>query len=297
MSVRYLSLLTARDVRWRSVDGAARHADLCSTTVPNVSATLTVWASAWLAGVAAPDNVLDALTAWAPLHRVHAADRVAAGSTGLPGPDHGTVGPATLFAPLRAARDPEVRLVLPVAGDVRGLPAGTDFAAAALEVGHAVLVPGAGMGLVPVPEGQEALRWKVFAVPITALPAEHLGLGEAEHLLRTAVRDGAQALLELDVAHGDRHVRGQIAAMLGARPRPDWPQGTPPRALRVLDQADQVAAILQAAQHDSPGGARTASTAAAREQLLRPLCTAVRAARLAAVADAVRVLTAGRAAR
>jgi len=85
--------------------------------------------------------------------------------------------------------------------------------------------------------------------------------------------------------------------MLGARPRPDWPQGTPPRALRVLDQADQVAAILHAAQHDSPGGARTASTAAAREQLLRPLCTAVRAARLAAVADAVRVLTAGRAAR
>jgi hypothetical protein len=273
-----------------------RHTDLCSNTVPNASATLAVWASAWLAGAAAADDVLDALTAWAPLHRVHAADRVAAGSTGLPGPDDGTVGPATLFAPLRAAGDTDVRLVLPSAGDVRGLPAGTAFAGAALAAEEGVLVPGARLGLVPVPEGREALRWRVFAVPSVIRPADHTGLGEAEHGLREAVRDTARALLELDVASSDRHVRGRIAATLRARPRLDWPAGTPGRALRVLDSADEVAAILAAAGQDAPGGARTAPTAAARDDLLRPLWTAVRTARTAAVAETVRVLTAGRAA-
>lgn len=263
--------------------------------MPNASATLTVWASAWLAGVAAPDDVLDALTAWAPLHRVHAADRVTAGSTGLPGPDDGTVGPATLFAPLRSAGDADVRLVLAAPGDVRGLPVGTEFAAAALAAGEGVVVPGAGMGLVPVPEGQEALRWKVFAIPIGVCPADHTGLGDAEHALRQAVRDSARALAKLDVARSDRHVRGRIAAALGARPRLHWPDGTPPRALRVLENADEVAVILTAAQHDSPGGARTAIAATARDDLLRPLWTAVRTARTAAVSEAVRVLTAGRA--
>lgn len=264
--------------------------------MPNASATLAVWASAWLAGAAAADDVLDALTAWAPLHRVHAVDRVAAGRTGLPGPDDGTVGPATLFAPLRAAGDTDVRLVLPTAGDVRGLPAGTAFAAAALTAGEGVLVPGARMGLVPVPEGREAVRWRVFAVPTDIRPADHTGLGEAEHGLREAVRDSARALLELDVATGDRHVRGRIAASLRARPRLDWPDGTPPRALRVLESADEVAAILTAAHQDAPGGARTAPAAAARDDLLRPLWTAVRTARTAAVEETVRVLTQGRAA-
>lgn len=264
--------------------------------MPNASATLAVWAAAWLAGAAGPDDVLDALTVWAPLHRVHAVDRVAAGRTGLPGPDDGTVGPATLFALLRAAGDTDVRLVLPAPGDVRGLPAGTAYADAALAAGEGVLVPGAGLGLVPVPEGQEALRWRAFLVPSVVRPADHTALGEAEHGLRQAVRDSARALLQLDVASGDRQVRGRIAATLRARPRLYWPDGTPPRALRVLDSADEVAAILTAAEQDAPGGARTAPAAAARDELLRPLWRAVRTARRAAVEEAVRVITAGRAA-
>lgn len=264
--------------------------------MPNASATLTVWASAWLAGAAASDDLLDALTAWAPLHRVHAADRVSAGHTGLPGPDEGTVGAGTLFAPLRAAADADVRLVLPAAGDVRGLPPGTDFAAAALAAGEGVLVPGAGMGLVPVAEGQEALRWRVFTVPNQLDPPEHTSLAEAEHGLRGAVRDSARALTELDVAHGDRHSRGRVSAVLAGRPTPWWPTATPERALRVLDTADQVAAILTAAAEDAPGAARSMAQVTARDELLRPLWGAVRVARSAAVAESVRVLTADRAA-
>ncbi|GAB2914360.1 hypothetical protein GCM10027047_10470 [Rhodococcus aerolatus] len=265
--------------------------------MPNSSATLTVWASAWLAGAAAPDDVLDALTPWAPLQRAHAGDRVAPGTTGLPEPGEGAVGAAALFTALRAATPDGVHLVLPVPGDVRGLPPGTEFAAAALAQGQGVLAPGAGLGLVPVPEGQEMVRWVAFAVPRDARVPDHVGLGEAEHGLRQAVRDTARAMAELDVAGGDATgVRGRIAAVLRARPSLGWPPAMPPRALRVLDQADEVAAILAAAQQDSPGGARTAGAAARRDDLLRPLWTAVRDARRAAVVEAVRVITAGRAA-
>ena len=47
--------------------------------------SLSVWANAWLAGRAAPDDVLDALSDWAPKHSVLAYDAVAAGRTGCHG--------------------------------------------------------------------------------------------------------------------------------------------------------------------------------------------------------------------
>ena len=67
----------------------------------------------------------------------------------------------------------------------------------------------------------------------------------------------------------------------------------PGQALRVLQHADEVEAILAAASVDEPGGALSASAAAARREALRPIETAVRVARRAAVAEAVRVLAVG----
>jgi hypothetical protein len=64
----------------------------------------------------------------------------------------------------------------------------------------------------------------------------------------------------------------------------------PQQALRVLQHADEVEAILAAAKIDEPGGALSASAATARREALRPIETAVRVARRAAVAEAVRVL-------
>ena len=49
--------------------------------MPRPSATFTVWASAWLVGAAAPDDVLDALAPWADAHDVQAADELAAATT------------------------------------------------------------------------------------------------------------------------------------------------------------------------------------------------------------------------
>lgn len=277
--------------------GGSRHAVLCSFTVSSPSATLTVWAGSWLAGESAPDDVIDALHQWAPMHIVGASDAETALSTGLDWPGVQDGAAPVLLRLVRHATDTagaEVRLVLPAPGDVRGLPAGTGFARAALDAGEGVIVgePGhAGLGLVPVVEGPDVLRWTVFPIPSVPAVVEHTGLGEAEYAMREAIRDAADALLQLSSVRTGRpgtDPRRRIAEALDDRAHHRYPDAVPTRALRILDSADQVAAILAVAEDDSPTEAPSASSAAAREQLLRPLWTAVRTARVAAVSACAR---------
>lgn len=274
-----------------------RHAVLCSFTVSSPSATLTVWAGSWLAGDSAPDDVIDALHQWAPMHIVGASDAETAVATGLAWPGVQDGAAPVLLRLVRQATEAdaaEMRLVLPAPGDVRGLPAGTGFARAALDAGEGVLVgePGRpGIGLVPVVEGPDVLRWTVFPVASVPTVGEHTGLGEAEYAMREAIRDAADALLQLSSVRTGRpgtDPRRRIAEALDDRAHHRYPDSVPTRALRILDSADQVAAILAVAENDSPTEAPSASSAAAREQLLRPLWSAVRTARVAAVSACVR---------
>ncbi|MGF7120793.1 hypothetical protein [Rhodococcus sp. AG1013] len=256
------------------------------------SATLTVWAGSWLAGDSAPDDVIDALHQWAPMHIVGASDAATAQSAGLdwPGVQDGA-GPLLLRI-VRQGTAPagaEVRLVLPAPGDVRGLPAGTGFARAALEAGEGVIVGETGhpgTGLVPVIEGPDVLRWTVFPIATVPPAADYTGLGEAEYAMREAIRGAADALLRLSsvqTGRADGDPRRRIAEALDDRAHHRYPDAIPTRALRILDSADQVATILAVAEDDSPTEAPSASSAAAREELLRPLWAAVRSARVAAV--------------
>lgn len=257
--------------------------------MPCPSATLTVWTSAWLHGSAASDDALDALQAWAGLHEVAAADGAAARLLDLPGPGEVPASPAMLLAAARRIRAGSGRMVLPVSGDVRGLPSAGPFGRAALHAGEAVLFPTANIGVVPEVVAESVLRWTVYAVPAT--PAvDYPSLGEAEHALRGAVREAAKVLVTLGVARHRPGVRAEITASLEGRIRPAWPAGTPARVLRVLEQAEEVAAIVAAAEVDDPGGALSASAARARAAALRPLSDGVRTARCAALAEAVRAL-------
>ncbi|RZQ63706.1 hypothetical protein [Amycolatopsis suaedae] len=254
------------------------------------SATFAVWTSAWLHGAAASDDALDALRVWAEANEVVAADEAVAAAFELPLTGDRPYGPARLLTSLRR-RDPgPARLVLPAAGDVRGLGGGGPFTTAALRAGEAVLWPSSGHGLVPEAVADGVLRWTVFDLggPVAV---EHVGLGEAEHGLTEALRESAGALQALRVARERPGVRDELAASLRARPRPDWPAGTPGRALRVLQRAEEVAAILALADSDDPGGALSASAADGRAAALRPLSHAVRTARTAAVAETVRVFS------
>ncbi|UVS80215.1 hypothetical protein [Actinokineospora sp. UTMC 2448] len=254
------------------------------------SATFAVWVSAWLPGSAASDDVLDALGHWSELHDVVAVDEPTATELDLPVRGEAGAPVASLLTALRRVNATSVRLVLPVPGDVRGLGTRSEFAGTALHAGEAVVIDGTGYGLVPEPIADGVLRWTAFPTGETA-GVEHLPLGEAEHELTGAMRVAAGVLTELGVAKHRAGVREEITARIAHRAAAVWPEGTPPRSLRVLQRANEVATILDLAAEDAPGSAVSSSAARKRAEALRPLNDAVRLARLAAVQEAVRVFS------
>ncbi len=275
------------------------------------SVSLAVWANAWLAGQAAPDDVLDALSQWAPRHSVTAYDAVAATSTGLPWPDLNDTGAVSLLQTLRTAAgprplcEPALSIALPVPGDVRGLPAGTTFARDAVATGEAVIVTserGTPIGLVPDFEYDDsdddyaepvfeqlpdlcALSWTVYSLPTAPLPV-HLDLGEAELTLRSAVRSAADALGRLRAGGTGLEVddpRGLIEQLMDSARVHRAPDHAPARAMRVLENAAHVDAIITASAGLMPIATQSSSEAQIAGDALRPLSSVVRSARLAAV--------------
>lgn len=276
------------------------------------SASLSVWANAWLAGHAAPDDVLDALSAWAPYHSVVAYDSVAAGRTGLPWPDVDAAGTMSLLQTVRtvAARNGEgIAHALPVPGDVRGLAGATQFQSDALDAGEAVLLRGAdgvAIGLVPALECDEfddsedlpppqMLTWSVYSLPTVPI-VDHLDLGEAEYALRDAVRSAADALDGLCVCQGDEDPRTLIEEALQATSHHRIPEHAPVRAVRVLSTAAHVDAILSVSAGAASIGTQSVSEAGIATTAMRPLVTVVREARTAAVAAILRSAWDGRSA-
>ena len=260
--------------------------------MPCASASLAVWSAAWIAGAAAADDVLDALAPWSDAHDVVAADAGVAAGTDLPTPDHAGSGVAALLVLLRrrgAGGELDARVVLPVAGDVRGLPGPEPLRTAAMTAGECAVFPGASLAVVPSTVADGVLRWTVHVVEDVPHQA-HPSLPDAEHDLRTGVRDAATTLASMDVARPRAGVREEIARTIADKPAPDWPETIPQRTLRILQRATEVEAILWVATDDSPGGALSASAIRARTDALRPLFDAVRAARRASIAEMVRVL-------
>ncbi|BBX61080.1 hypothetical protein MSAS_02540 [Mycobacterium saskatchewanense] len=289
------------------------------------SVSLSLWANAWLAGKAAPDDVLDALSIWAPKQSVTAYDAVAAGHTGLPWPDVHDVGTVSLLQTLRAAvgRPSDgpgrlrgsINVVMPVPGDVRGLAAGTQFSRDALASGEAVIItspddPATAVGLVPEfsydefddSDIPESLAWTVYSLP--GAPAfDHYELGDAEYSLRSAVRSAADALGEIGLASAADvdDPRALIEQLLESARQHRVPDHAPTRALRVLENAAHVDAIIAVSAGlnrpaDSPDrfaapvvagleplGTQSSSEARIASDALRPLSAVVRSARMAAV--------------
>ena len=271
-----------------------------------------MWANAWLAGKAAPDDVLDALSLWAPTHSVTAYDSVAAGRTGLPWPDVNDAGAVSLLQTVRTAAGrrgdrgwpgrPTVGVLLPVPGDVRGLAAGSEFQRDALTTGEAVVLTGAtgeAIGLVPdfeyddvhdeLPDGDRvpelcALSWTVYSLPAGPV-LDQLDLGEAEYALRSAVRSAAEALgaLRLGANGGVDDPRGLVEQVLESNRHHRAPDHAPARALRVLENAAHVDAIIAVSSGLIPIGTQSVSEAQIANDALRPLDTVVRSARMAAV--------------
>jgi len=271
------------------------------------SATLSVWANAWLAGQAAPDDVLDALSCWAPAQSVTAYDAVAAGHTGLPWPDIHDAGVVSLLQTLRTAAGrsstgtPSISVLLPIPGDSRGLAPGTQFERDAMAAGEAVIVthpegPGKAVGLVPEFEYEQcddelvlpelaALSWTVYSLPDGPV-IDHMELGEAEYELRLAVRSAADALTTIGLGSTGVDVddpRGMVEQLLESGRHHQVPEPAPSRALRVLENAAHVDAIITVSAGLSRIGTQSLSEAQIATGALRPLAAVVRSARMAAL--------------
>lgn len=241
------------------------------------SALLTAWARAVLRGTAAPDRAVTAVTGDDDPHLVEAEGE----SVGLVG----------LWAFLARRDVEELRLVLPVAGDPRGLPGPAAFNQAALEAGEAVLAigPTGAWGIVPQIAGYgsayepgHVVTWRVRSV---SLPRTiDLGsVGEAELLLRTALRDATDELGRLDLSTWSDDAAGRVQAVREASlPDGALPPGLAPRAVRVVSMALRVRAIVELAGSDD-GGSVTLHEADTRRRTLLDLKGVCRRALVAAV--------------
>ncbi len=243
------------------------------------SGRLTAWGNALLAGLAAPDDVAQRITAGDAVHRI----------SGLPG-EHAPVGLTLGLGRLRALGATGLRLALPVAGHPLGLSGPPEFNDRAMAAGEAVVAVG-GVALGLVPEVHEAgpagdlhvdVEWQCLPVR-DAPPADVPSLGEAERELAEALRDATEALSRLDVAGAGPTAQAALEAYRARaeRGREVLAPGYPPRAVRVLELAQRVAALVGIAG-DGHGGAVSASQIAARAELLRPVERTARRAQVAA---------------
>jgi len=228
-----------------------------------------VWTTAWLSGRTSFDEALDALLG----DHAHSV-------SGLPGTE-AAVPLAGALAGLRGVGERRFRLVLPVPGDVRGLPRAPGLAALALEAGQAAV--GTRLALVPTTVGTEAVAWTAFPLDGTdpAPPPVEGTLRAVSGALDLAVGDAARTLAGLDVARWNPEVPGLLAGLSKAT-APGLPRDHDPLALSVLGRAQRLAAVLDLAMADAPGAAVNHSRAAARDSALRPLADAVREAVAAA---------------
>ena len=226
------------------------------------------WTTAWLGGRTSYDEALDALLG----DRVHTV-------AGLPDTD-GAVPLGRALTTLRGLGERRFRLVLPVPGDVRGLPRLPGRGPLALEAGQAAV--GDRLTLVPGAVGPDVIAWTAFALDGSPPPPPVEGtLRAVSGALDLAVTGAARTLAGLDVARWNPEVPGLLAGLSKAT-APGLPHDHDPLALSVLGRAQRLAAVLDLATADAPGAAVNHAQAAARDSALRPLADAVRDAVTAA---------------
>ncbi len=221
---------------------------------------------------------------------------------GVPG-EPAPVGLTLALGRLRALGVTGLRVALPAPGHPLGLSGPPEFNARALEAEEAVVCSGAAVGLVPEvseagPAGDVHVEVVWHCLPVReAPPADVPSLGEAERELAEALREATEVLTRLDVAGSGPVAEAAIdayrARASGSRGREVLAPGYPPRAVRVLELAQRVGALVSLAGAGGHGGAVSASEMAARAGALRPVERTARRAQVAAYNSVVEERGAG----
>lgn len=226
-----------------------------------LSGLLAGWLGACLAGASHPEEMLHALGD-DTLHLV----------TGL------DVEPVSLVLALGALRRQGATgaaLALPAPGDLAGLAGPPGFNERVLDEGEAVLVLGAGLGLVPE-FGDDVVTWH-------AVPAERprpVDPQEAGALLRTTLIEATHRLVELDVARWQPEIADALGNLHHRSPAPLPPHFEAARVATVERAmlCREIVALARAGE----GAAVSASEIDARRAALAPLDRAARHALVAA---------------
>jgi hypothetical protein len=236
-----------------------------------LSARLAVWTTAWLEGRAGFDDVLDAMARSGHRHLL-----VTDGEPEQP------LG-AALFDWRRAGVS-GVRVVLPAAGDARGLPGPLEFGRAAIAAGEAAY--GGPLGLVPTADAATAssaaplVRW--HASPIGPPAPDPLSLADATHDLAVAMRETASLFTAGQLSGASSEVSQALSRARRAGEQLDLPPGFPSPATALAAQAERLAEMLDIARADHRGGAVDRQGMGTRDDALRALVGVVRRARQAA---------------
>lgn len=180
-------------------------------------------------------------------------------------------------------------LLLPTAGDLRGLTPGGDIVVPALDAGAVVVFPELEIGVIPA-DGQ----WRVHRCPSGSGGRGGFGgytaltLSEANGEIDGAMADATRSLVAIDIARGSDQVREHVRRRM-LDEAVEIPDGTPTAASALLAKVISLEALLAvAAGHET--AAVTSRELAVVDDALRPLTAAVRAGRRAAVAGAARAL-------
>jgi len=249
-----------------------------ATLTPRRSSRFVTWVRAWRAGLVPYDEL---------------AGEIAGDEEHVVADAPGTWTDVPLREALRilSQHSPdEIRLVLPVPGDPRGLPGPGPFTNAALLAGEAVIARD--LGLIPEVRSHtsgsgmtfETVRWRVYPLP-EQTPAAALTdptPAEAEEELTLALAEATEALTRLDVARWRPELAGALAALRRPDASTDLPPGYDPRARRLFARASVLDRVLALAEQVAPGAAVHGYEMQQREVALRPLTTACRRALVAA---------------
>lgn len=232
------------------------------TSLPR-SALWTSWFNAWLGGYAPLDDATAAVRAGDAAHDV----------TGL---SDEALPLEQAWPALRRSGATGAALALPVPGDPAGLAGPPTFNEAAIDAGEAVIVDGAGVGVVPNVVGR-GVFWRAYDA---AAPQPSTSLADAERRLREQLVDTGRALAELDVARWRPEIADALSDLRAARDG-TLPPGYDERAQRVSALAVRCWRICDLALDDD-GGALGIDDAAARRRTTLELQRAARHAVVAA---------------
>lgn len=235
------------------------------TSLPR-SARFATWFNAWLDGHAPVDDAVAAVCGDDAAHDVTAL-----------GPEPLSLQRAWITLRDRGARSAAV--ALPVAGDPAGLAGPAPFNAEAIDAGEAVIVDGAGIGLVPSIVGSGVFWSANEATP----PQPPLPVSEAERALREQLLEAARDLTDLDVARWRPEFADALSDLRSAHERV-LPPGYGERAERVAALATRCLRIGELALADD-GFAITAYETDARRRITVDLQRAARHAVVVACSD------------